>query len=175
MKRDWYKGHLLEYYPDIYERSSGEINIYNQVLMSVEKNQSSSTSEVSGAYTRMINSIIFKNFMDRPVYVTFLDAQKGYSGLPIITEGLLMRFRKVKIFYPYAFPEFKLRGIPEPEIPKTSKDFSSIAYYAVSYYNRALYLEFFKLDEEAKRYVQQAYYFKRVWLNQQPGLKFGYF
>ena len=86
-----------------------------------------------------------------------------------------MRFRKEKIFYPYEFPEFKLRGIPEPEIPKTSKDFSSIAYYAISYYNRALYLKFFKLDEEAKRYVQQAYYFKRVWLNQQPGLKFGYF
>jgi hypothetical protein len=171
----WYKNYLEKYYPALYERSYREMIIYNQFALKIERDQSVDSLETSIALSRMIDSFIFKNLPERPVYLTLLDANKGYSGLPTTPEGLLLRFREEKKFYPYEFPEFKLRSILNPEIPKTNKELVCIAYYALSFYNRGLYLKFFNWEEEAENYFQKAYYFKKVLLQQEPNFKFSYF
>ncbi len=171
----WYKDYIRKYYPATYKRTSDFIEIYQPFALSKEKNQPVNSLDASMALSRMIDGFIFNNLKDRPVYTTFLDAYKGYSGLPTTTEGLLMRFREERKFYPYEFPEFKLGGILDPEIPKTNKELVCISSYAVSYYNRGLYLKFFNQKEEAKRYFQKAYFFKDIFIKHNPGYDFQYF
>jgi hypothetical protein len=175
LQRSWYKNFLQKYHPELYKLSSQEIETYNQFALRMEKDQPVDSLEASVAFSLMIDSFIFKNLPERPVYITLLDAYKGYSGLPTIPEGLLFRFREERKLYPYEFPEFNLRSILNPEIPKTDKELACIAYYAISYYNRGLHLKFFNLEEEAKNYFQKAYYFKKVLLQQDPNFKFSYF
>jgi hypothetical protein len=171
----WYKDYIRKYYPTTYKRSSGLIKTYQRFALIAEKNQPLNSLDASMALSRMIDSFIFNNLKDRPVYTTFLDAYKGYSGLPTTTEGLLMRFREERKFYPYEFPEFKLGGILDPEIPKTKKELVCISSYAVSYYNRGLYLKFFNHNEEAEKYFRKAYFFKEVFIKHNPGFDFQYF
>ncbi|HEX9916524.1 MAG TPA: DUF2723 domain-containing protein [candidate division Zixibacteria bacterium] len=171
----WYKDYIRKYYPATYKRSFEQIEIYNQFALSMEKGQPVNSLDASMALSKMIDSFIFKNLKDRPVYTTLLDDYKRYAGLPTITEGLLMRFREEKKFYPYEFPEFRLGGILDPAILKTNKEIVCISFYAVSYYNRGLYLKFFDQNEEANRYFQKAYYFKEVFLKHNPGFDFEYF
>jgi hypothetical protein len=141
----------------------------------MEKNQPVNSQEVSVIFSQVIDSLILKNMINRPVYITFLDAYEGYAGLPTTTEGLLMRFRPERKFYPYEFPDFILRGIAGSEFPKTDKELACIAHYAIANYNRGLYLKFFNLIPEADRYFQKAYYFKELFLKQAPDTKFEYF
>jgi hypothetical protein len=141
----------------------------------MEKDQPVNSQEVSVIFSQVIDSLILKNMIDRPVYITFLDAYKGYTGLPTTTEGLLMRFRPERKFYPYEFPDFQLRGISGSEFPKTDKELACIAHYAVAYYNRGLYLRFFSLTQEADRYFKKAYYFKELFQKLAPNIKFEYF
>ncbi len=171
----WYKDYVRKYYPDLFERSSQEIERYGRYALRMEKNLPVNSLQVSVTFSQVIDSLILKNMADRPVYITFLDAYKGYAGLPTTTEGLLMRFRPERKFYPYEFPDFHLRGIAGSEFTKTSKELVCIAHYAVSYYNRGLYLRFFKLTQEADRYFQNAFYFKELFQKQAPDMKFEYF
>ena len=171
----WFQDHLQKYYPRLYGNSSPEIEAYNQFALKIEKGQKVNSLDASVALSRMIDSFILKNIGSLPVYITFLDAYKGYSGLPVVTEGLLMRFREERKFYPYDFPRFALRGISNPQMPKTDKELVCIAHYAVAHYNRALYLEFFNYDQEAESYFKKAYYFKELLLKHKPSFKFIYF
>lgn len=171
----WYHSHLQKYYPSLYRKSSEEIEVYNQFALRMEKGQKVNSLDASVALSRMLDSFILKNIESQPVYTTFLDAYKGYTGLPTVTEGLLMRFREERKFYPYDFPEFTLRGIPNPEIPKDDKELACIAHYAVAHYNRALYLEFFNHNQEAENYFKKAFYFKELLLKHKPNFKFIYF
>ncbi len=171
----WFLDHLRKYHPRFYKNSSAEIEAYNLFALQIEKSRKVNSLDASVALSRMIDSFILKNIGRLPVYITFLDAYKGYSGLPVVTEGLLMRFREERKFYPYDFPEFTLRGISNPQMPKTDKELVCIAHYAVAYYNRALYLEFFNHNREAKSYFKKAYYFKEFLLKHKPSFKFIYF
>jgi hypothetical protein len=171
----WYKDYMQKYYPELFERSSREIERYDQHALSIEKNQPVDTLEASLIFSQVIDGLIYKNMTDRPVYITLLDAYKKYAGLPTTTEGLLMRFRPERKFYPYEFPDFRLRGISGSEFPKTNKELACLAHYALAYYNRGLYLNFFNLTHEAERYFQKAYYFKELFLKQAPQIKFEYF
>jgi hypothetical protein len=171
----WYKDYMQKYYPDLFEHSSQEIEGYDQFALRMEKDQPVNSQEVSVIFSQVIDSLILKNMIDRPVYITFLDAYKGYAGLPTTTEGLLMRFRPERKFYPYEFPDFHFRGIAGSEFPKTDKELACIAHYAVAYYNRGLYLKFFNLTQEADWYFKKAYYFKELFQKQAPGITFKYF
>ncbi|HVP35352.1 MAG TPA: DUF2723 domain-containing protein [Terriglobales bacterium] len=171
----WYKDYMQRYYPGLYKRSAQGIERFDQYALRMEKNEPVNLQEVSLIFSQVVDSLILKNMSDRPIYITFLDAYKGYTGLPTTTEGLLMRFRPERKFYPYEFPDFHLRGISSEEFPKTNKELACIAHYAVAYYNRALYLRFFDLTEEADRYFQKAYYFKELFSKQAPNIKFQYF
>ncbi|MCJ7458466.1 MAG: DUF2723 domain-containing protein [candidate division Zixibacteria bacterium] len=171
----WYKNYMRKYYPSFYRRSSQEIDAYNHFALSLESGQFLDSLKASQSFTRMINSFIFKNLADRPVYITIFDAYQGYSGLPTPTEGLLMRFREKNKFYPYEFPDFHLRGIEDPEVPKTNKELVRIAHSALSYYNRGLYLKRFGFEDEANKYFERAYYFKKVLLEYDPNYRFPFF
>lgn len=171
----WYKDYMRKYYQELFERSSQEIERYEWHALSIEKNQPVDTRESSLIFSQLIDSLIYKNMTDRPVYITLLDAYKGYAGLPTTTEGLLMRFRPERQFYSYEFPDFHLRGIASEEFPKTNKELACIAHYAIAYYNRGLYLRFFGLIQEADQYFQKAYYFKELFSKQAPDIKFQYF
>lgn len=171
----WYQDYMQKYYPVLFERSSQEIEGYDQFALRMEKDQPVNSQEVSVIFSQLIDNLILKNMTDRPVYITFLDAYKGYTGLPTTTEGLLMRFRPERKFYPYEFPDFQLRGIAGSEFPKTDKELACIAHYAVAYYNRGLYLRFFSLTQEADRYFKKAYYFKELFQKLAPNIKFEYF
>ena len=175
LEYSWYKNYMQKYYPSLYRRSSQEIDNYNRFALNLESGQFLDSLKASQAFTRMVNSLIFKNLPDRPVYITIFDAYQGYSGLPTTTEGLLLRFNQGNKFYPYEFPEFTLRGIEDPEIPKTNKELVRIAHYALSYYYRSLYLKRFGFEDEAKRYFERANYFKKVLLEYDPNYRFPFF
>jgi hypothetical protein len=171
----WYKDYMRKYYPELFERSFQEIERYDQYALRLEKNQPVNSQEVSVVFSQVIDNLIFKNMTDRPVYITLLDAYKGYAGLPTTTEGLLMRFRPERKYYPYEFPDFCLRGTTISDFVKTDKELACIAHYAVAYYNRGLYLRFFNLTQKADKYFRKAYYFKELFQQQAPDIKFEYF
>jgi len=175
----YYKDYVQKYCPELYERSRRDIERYDQYALRIEMNQSFDPQQAALVFSQVVDSLILKNMIDRPVYITILDAieddYKVYAGYPTTTEGLLMRFRPERKFYPYEFPAFHLRGIASEEFPKTDKELSCIAHYAVAYYNRGLYLRFFNLTQEADWYFQKAYYFKKLLQKQAPEIKFEYF
>ena len=167
MRKSWYLKHLRDHYPDIYQRSSNEFDLYEIELRKFEKFtdkyikpqteiDKQNLIRIQNTFMALLNSIIKYN-SDYNIYLTFEveDAKNeriapDYARIP---EGLLFRFSKNSDF-DSTFTE------PELVFTKTLRqdyyhDFLMNAYYMM-YLNRANYLMNFNRLSLAEDYIKKA-------------------
>lgn len=167
MRKSWYLKHLKDHYPNIYERSRIEFDLYETELRKFEKytdkyikpqteTDKQNLIRIQNTFMALLNSIIKYN-SDYNIYLTFEveDAKNeriapDYARIP---EGLLFRFSKTNDF-DSTFTE------PELSFTKTQRqdyyhDFLMNAYY-IMYLNRANYLMNFNRLNLAEDYIKKA-------------------
>lgn len=159
LRKSWYMNHIKNHYPDVYEKSKNEFELYLTELLKFENNTNRYTNpksetdrqdlmKIQTSFLNLLNSIPDKNYNDRNFFTTFEIEQeknerfgKDYTRIP---QGLLIKYSKSKTY----------EDIPDTQFDFTITDnndyhhtFLMNAYYN-SYLSRANYLmNFSKLDE----------------------------
>ena len=167
MRKSWYMNHIQKQYPEVYEKSRSEFEIYLNELLKFEKNPERYTKPVTESdrqdlmkiqtsFLNLLNSIVDKNYGERNIYTTFEIEQeknerfgKDYNRVP---EGLLIKYSKEKGFVDYKEPELTFTI--------TDKDgyhynFIMNAYYN-AYLSRANYLMNYSQYDEAEKLIRKA-------------------
>jgi hypothetical protein len=158
LRKTWYVTHIKQHYPEIYNNSKTEFEIYYTELVKFEKypdryTKPSSESDrqdinrIQLAFKDLLTSIVEKN-QNRNFYTTFeVESAKqelfatSYQRIP---EGMLIRYVKNMEYDNYVMPEFKYTVTTQDDYYHT---FLMNAYYS-AYMSRANYLmNFYKLDE----------------------------
>lgn len=99
LRRTWYVNSLDNLYPDIYQKSKNEIELYQDQLEKFESELPYDPRLIQSRYVNMINSIIDEQFGKRPIYLTFdvlqsePDIAKSYVKIP---EGFLIKLSKTE-------------------------------------------------------------------------------
>jgi hypothetical protein len=168
LRRSWYLRHIKMHYPEIYERSKTEFEIYNIELLKFEnetprylKPQNEMDKQdlvkINNAFVNLLNSIVDKNYIDKNIYTTPEIEQskqevfgKDYLKIP---EGLLIRYSKDKSFdSTYIDPVFKFE--------LTNNNDYYYAFLMKSYYDsylyRANYLMNFSRFDKAEELLRKA-------------------
>lgn len=167
LRKSWYMKHLEKHYPDLYNKSRNEFEIYLNELLKFEKNPDRYTKPVTEtdrqdlvkiqtAFLNLLNSIVDKNYGERNIYTTFEIEQeknerfgKDYLRIP---EGLLVKYSKEKGFVEYKEPDFVYTI--------TAKEGYHYNFIMNAYYNaflsRANYLMNFSKFDDAEKLIKQA-------------------
>ncbi len=167
LRKSWYLDFIKIHYPEIYERSKNEFEIYKSDLINFERETSRYTNPVTDAdrqlvlkiqraFHTLLNSIL-ENNPERNFYTTFEIEQatqerfgNDYVRIP---EGLLIKYSKVNsIDEKYKEPEFEFRVTNKDSYHHT---FIMNAYYN-SFLSRANYLMNFSKYDDAEKLINQA-------------------
>ena len=119
LRKGWYCRQLKYLYPEIYRRSSLEIDEYLDYLDSIEAGRPVDKRLLDQKYYRMLAGIIFRNYDERPIYITseFNPAPNPYfhPGYQRIPEGLCWRlYRTGERFRRFPYREFNYRELEYP-------------------------------------------------------------
>lgn len=167
LRKTWYMHHIELIYPEIYENSKTEFEVYLTELIKFEKNPDRYTKPVTDTdrqdlvriqttFINLLNSIVDKNYDTRGIYTTFEIEQekaekfgKDYNRVP---EGLLIKLSKEKGYVEYKEPEFKFTITDREEY---HYNFIMNAYYS-AYLSRANYLMNYAKFDEAEKLLNSA-------------------
>lgn len=167
LRKTWYIHHLQTHYPELYERSKLEFDLYLTELKKFEKNPDRYTKpaadtdrqdlqKIQTAFIALLNSILDKNYKDRNFYTTFEIEQdknekfgKEYSRIP---QGLLFKYDRSKEYVELSHPEFEFVITDKNDY---HHNFIMNAYYN-AYLNRASYLMNYEKYEEAEKLINKA-------------------
>jgi len=167
MRKSWYMHHLKIHYPDIYDKSKIEFEIYLTELLKFEKNPERYTSpktetdrqdlsKIQSSFINLLNSIVDKNYNERKIYTTYEIEQdknerfgKDYTRLP---QGLLINYSKDNVYDNYIDPEFEYTIT---DITDYHHTFIMNSYYN-AYLSRANYLMNNSKSEQAERLIKKA-------------------
>lgn len=121
LRRSWYIRHIQLHFPEIYERSRAEFEAYYTELLKFEKETSrytnpktdfdrSESAKINSAFLALLNSLIDKNYTDRPIYTTFeienIQAEKFAKEYVRIPEGVILRvFKNFENYSDFSEPE----------------------------------------------------------------------
>lgn len=168
MRKSWYMHHIQKQYPEVYNKSRSEFEIYLNELLKFEKNPERYTkpvtesdrqdlAKIQTSFLSLLNSIVDKNYGERNIYTTFEIEQeknerfgKDYNRVP---EGLLIKYSKEKGFVDYKEPDFTFTI--------TDKDGYHYNFIMNAYYNaflsRANYLMNYSQYDEAEKLIKKAF------------------
>jgi hypothetical protein len=121
LRRSWYIRHIKIHYPDIYERSKNEFDIYLVELLKFEKETPRYTSpkteadksdlvKINNAFMALLNSLVDKNYNDKPIYTTFevenVQNERFAKDYGRIQEGVLIRvIKNISDYNDYSEPD----------------------------------------------------------------------
>jgi hypothetical protein len=167
MRKSWYMNHLEKLYPEVYEKSKSEFEVYLTELLKFEKTPDRYTKPVTETdrqdlvkiqttFLNLLNSILDKNYDSRDIYTTFEIEQeqnerfgKDYRRLP---EGLLIRYSKEDGYVNFTEPEFIYTITDRKDY---HHNFIMTAYFN-SYLSRANYLMNYAKYDEADALINKA-------------------
>lgn len=168
LRRSWYIRHIQIRYPGVYERSKPEFESYLVELLKFEKETARYTNpksdfdrqesaKINTAFMALLNSLVDKNILDRPVYTTFeienVQAEKFAKDYIRIPEGVLLRVTKnFENYSEYEEPDFVFTLTKEKDYYHS---FIMNAYYN-SYLSRANFLMNKSKFETAEMLVKKA-------------------
>lgn len=159
LRKSWYIPHIKEHYPEIYNNSKSEFDIYYNELLKFEKNAERYTKptteadrqdliRIQTAFKDLLTSIVDRN-PNREFFTTFeIESEKAErfaTNFVRIPQGMLIRYVKsVEKYDDYKMPDFVFQKSEETDYYHT---FLMNTYYN-AYLNRANYLmNYAKLDE----------------------------
>jgi len=122
LRRSWYIRHIQIHFPQIYERSKTEFEVFYVELLKFEKETSrytnpktdfdrSESAKINAAFIALLNSLVDKNYSDHPIYTTFeienAQGEKFAKDYVRIPEGVLLRvFKNYEFYNDFNEPEF---------------------------------------------------------------------
>ena len=103
----------------------------------------------------MLNSFLFKNFQSKPLYDAMMEGPKIGKMYLRIPEGMVFSLKDSLKYYPYAFPDFELRGVLDKTIFKDDRTLFNLKRYHFMADARMKYLSYFKREEEANALLRK--------------------
>jgi hypothetical protein len=152
---DWYQKYIQKNYVNTYILSKEEFENFQEVQKRFIENPGEYKRKSDVAYSQLINSIIFKNIERRPIYLTILEGNIRPKGTETIPEGALFRLSLKLNYNDYDFPNLELRNLTNPKVFKDKRTTSYVTLYPTMYYNREMYLSYFKKGIEANEFFVQ--------------------
>jgi len=159
LRKSWYIGYLQMHYPEMYNASKSEFDLYYNELLKFEKftdrytkptgeSDKQDIMRIQKAFGDLLTSIVDRSYGKRDFFTTFeIESEKqerfanDYQRIP---EGMLIKYTKDMKYDNYVQPEFKYELARDDGYHQT---FIMNAYYN-AYLSRANYLmNFSKLDE----------------------------
>jgi hypothetical protein len=89
LRRTWYINQFRVWYPQVYDSSRSEVDLFMQDLEIFESGGNYNPASIQSRYVAMLNSFIDKNYNKRPIYVTLdiidkePDVARNYFKAPI--------------------------------------------------------------------------------------------
>ncbi|MER3328895.1 MAG: hypothetical protein RIF34_04895, partial [Candidatus Kapaibacterium sp.] len=124
LRRTWYVNSLSNWYPEIQRQCSEEIELYQEQLEKFEAELPYDARLIQSRFVKMINSMIDKNYGNRPIYLTFdilqsdPDIAKNYVKIP---EGFLIRLSKTEDNMRLDYSKFELNLLDKSTRNKKDK------------------------------------------------------
>jgi len=150
LRRSWYLNYLKVNYPELYLRSEEEINQFREQVYLFENGLPYDPNLIEKRYVNMIQSFLLKNYPEKPLYCDLLTDQKFLGSFTQFPEGIIFRLHKDLGYYPYPFPDLKLRGILDEKIYKDERTLFHLKNYPPMIKDRMSYLLYFKQDSLAQ-------------------------
>jgi hypothetical protein len=147
---------LAKNYPDLYQRSRKEIESFLQQARMVESHHPYDKFQASQAYQNCLKSLWLRNYGSRPIYVNVLDQSRFKTDLLPVPEGLFFRLYLDKAYYPFAQPDYLIRGLECPGLPLNLLEEYYLTIFLQLLEARQSYLKYFGQDSLAKELTLQS-------------------
>jgi len=149
-RRSWYLKYIQQNYPELYQKSEGEIDRFRAQVYLFENGKPYDPSVIEKSYVDMIQSFLLKNYPEKPIYADLMTDEKFLTPFIQFPEGMVFRLQKDIGYYLYSYPEFQLRGILDQKIYKDDRTLFYLKDYSAMIQNRISYLLYFKQDTLAQ-------------------------
>jgi len=149
-RRSWYLKYIQQNYPDLYQKSEGEIDRFRAQVYLFENGKPYDPNVIEKSYVDMIQSFLLKNYPEKPIYADLMTDEKFLTPFIQFPEGMVFRLQKDIGYYPYSYPEFQLRGVLDQKIYKDDRTLFYLKDYSAMIQNRISYLLYFKQDSLAQ-------------------------
>jgi len=162
LRRSWYFDYIKREYPEIYKNSESEINSFLEQLMLFESGKPYELVVIEDRFHQLYNSFWFNNYGQRPVCMALHGKEPVRTNLITIPEGIVFQMRKEVAYYPYAMPDWELRGFLDGGIFKDDRTLLYLSFYPLMLQTRASYLTDLKQEAKAAELFRRAEAFQRV-------------
>ena len=149
-RRSWYLKYIQQNYPDLYQKSEGEIDRFRAQVYLFENGKPYDPSVIEKSYVDMIQSFLLKSYPEKPIYADLMTDEKFLTPFIQFPEGMVFRLQKDMGYYPYSYPELQLRGVLDQKIYKDDRTLFYLKNYSAMIQNRISYLVYFKQDSLAQ-------------------------
>jgi hypothetical protein len=156
LRRSWYSEFIRQAHPQIYHNSESEINEFLGAVYPFERQMKYDPNYIEEKYQKMLRSIVDESSKNKNVYFIFGQQDRFARGYPAIPEGLAFRVQSESEYAPYRMPEFRVRGVADPEIAKDERTRFHLRLYPAMLEARARYEVHFGHDSLAVRYSELA-------------------
>jgi hypothetical protein len=147
----WHLDYIKQAYPDLYRRSQSEIKDFFKKVVPYEDGHPYDPDIIQKAYENMLNSFIFNNIEDRPLYDGKMGGPKLGEGLFRVPEGMIFALKDSLKYRPFDFPDFELRGVLDESIFKDPRTLFNLKKYPQMINLRIKYLSDFGQQSEAEK------------------------
>jgi len=154
-RRSWYFDYIKQSHGDLYQTSRDEIKRFLKEVYPFENRQSFDPQVIERAYMNMLNSFLFKNFRNKPLYDVMMEGPKIGKMYLRIPEGMVFSLEDSLKYYPYAFPDFELRGVLDKTIFKDDRTLFNLKRYHLMVDARMKYFSYLKREEEANALLRK--------------------
>lgn len=111
LRRTWYPYQFRKWYPEIYDNSENEFELFMEDLELFEAGKPYNPQRIQARFINLLNSFIDKNINERPIYITIdilqtePDVGRDYEKIP---EGFAIRLLNKKEIRPVNLDKFDL-------------------------------------------------------------------
>lgn len=111
LRRTWYPYQFKKWYPEIYDNSKNEFELFMEDLELFEAGKPYNPQRIQARFINLLNSLIDKNINERPIYITIdilqtePDVGRDYEKIP---EGFAIRLVNKKEIRPVNLDKFDL-------------------------------------------------------------------
>jgi hypothetical protein len=154
-RRSWYLRYIQQNYPELYQKSEKEIDHFLEQVYLFESGKSYEPNIIEKSYVEMVQSFLLRSYPEKPVYADLMTDEKFLTSFIPFPEGLVFRLQKDMGYYPYNYPEFRLRGLLDQKINTDDRTLIYLNILSEMIQNRISYLLYFKQDSLAQNLRQR--------------------
>jgi len=145
----WYADYIKQNYPQTYKNSEDLITEYGRTVVPFEHGGSYDLKIIGRRYQDLLNGFLLRNLNYRPVYENLVGEQEIGNMLVKIPEGLIYSMKDTLAYYPYDFPNFRLRGVTDQNMYRDERTRLFLLLYPIMIRERIKYLQQFGKTNQA--------------------------